>query len=199
MRDDRLDLLPQQFVAAVPELPLRLKVQQNNVAVPVHHDHCVRRRFQQPAIAALHLREMLFRRFAHADIADRRHHQDAFGAVQRAQHQFDRELAAVTPTAGQLDTCTNLLGEGFRRAARFVGDQPFREAFGNDVRYLLAQKLIAAIAETAFRLEIQKDNVARLVHDHHSVGRGFQKSAITAFNLGKMLFGAFHNTDCTAL
>ena len=93
--NDVRDLLPEQLVAAVAELLLRLDVEQDDLAALVHHHHRVRRRFQQPAVAALHLRQVLLRGLAHADVADRRRHQDALGALQRAQHDLDRELAAV--------------------------------------------------------------------------------------------------------
>ena len=91
LRNDVLHLLPEQLVAAVAELLLRLHVQQHDLAALVHHHHRIRRRLQQPAVPALHLRQMLLRGLAHADVADRRRHQDAFGAFQRAQHDLDRE------------------------------------------------------------------------------------------------------------
>ena len=62
LRDDVLDLLPHQLVAAVAELLLRLHVQQDDLAALVHDDHRVGSRFQQPAVPALHLRQMLFPR-----------------------------------------------------------------------------------------------------------------------------------------
>jgi hypothetical protein len=41
----------------------------------------------------LRLAQLFFGADAHADVADRRGDQDAFGTFQRAQHQFDRKLA----------------------------------------------------------------------------------------------------------
>ena len=76
-RNDVLDLLAQQFVAAVAELLLGLNVEQHDLAGLVDHHHRIRRRLQQAAVAALHLRQMLLRRLAHADVADRRRDQDA--------------------------------------------------------------------------------------------------------------------------
>ena len=44
------------------------------------------------AVQLLHLlQKMRFGLLAHADVADRRRHQDALGAFQRAQHDLDRE------------------------------------------------------------------------------------------------------------
>ena len=48
------------------------------------------------AVQLLHLlQKMRLGRLARADVADRRRHQDALGAFERAQHDLDRELAAV--------------------------------------------------------------------------------------------------------
>ena len=44
------------------------------------------------AVQLLHLlQKMRFGLFAHGDVADRRRHQDALGAFERAQHDLDRE------------------------------------------------------------------------------------------------------------
>ena len=109
LRNDVRHLLPEEFVAAVSEFLLGLKIQQHDPAVLVHHHHGIRGRLQQPAIAAFHLRQVLFRGLAHADVADRRRHQRAFGALQRAQHDLDRELAAVLAPPGELDPAADLL------------------------------------------------------------------------------------------
>ena len=95
LRNDVRDLLPEELVAAVSELLLRLNIQQDDLPALVHHHHRIGSRLQQPAVPALHLRQMLFRVLAHADVADRRRHQDSLGALQRAQHDLDRKLAAV--------------------------------------------------------------------------------------------------------
>ena len=68
--NDVFYLLPDQFIAAVAELLLRLHVEQNDFAGLIDHHHGVRSRFQQPAVPAFHLRQMLFRVLAHADVAD---------------------------------------------------------------------------------------------------------------------------------
>jgi hypothetical protein len=65
-------LLPNQFIATVAELFLRLHVQQDDVPTRIHHHHGVGSRFQQSPVPALHPRQMGFRVFAHADVADRR-------------------------------------------------------------------------------------------------------------------------------
>ena len=75
---------------------------------------------------------MLFRSLAHGDVADRRRHQDAFGAFQRAQHDLDRKFAAILAPRRELDPCTNLLRQRVFRRAKIVGDQPFGEALRND-------------------------------------------------------------------
>ena len=188
LRNDVRDLLPEQLVAAVAELLLRLHVQQHDLAALVHHHHRVRRRLQQPAVPAFHLRQMLFRGLAHADVADRRRHQDSFGAFQRAQHDLDRKLAAVLAPPGELDPGADLLRQRVLRGSKIVRDQPFREALRNDVRHLLPEELVAAVAELLLRLQIQQDDLAVLVHHHHRVGRRFQQPAVPALHLRQMLF-----------
>ena len=68
--DDVGDLLSDQFVAAVAELLFGLEIEEDDLAVLVDHDHRVRRRFEQPAIAAFHLRQMRFHLLTYAKIAD---------------------------------------------------------------------------------------------------------------------------------
>ena len=123
-----VDFLPEEFVAAVAELFLRLNIQQDDLSALIHHHHRVRSRFQQPAVSALHLRQMLFRILAHADVADRRRHQSSFGAFQRAQHDLDRKLAAVLAPPDEFDPGADLLRQRVFRGSQTVGDQPFREA-----------------------------------------------------------------------
>ena len=56
LRNDVLHLLPEQFIAAISELLFRLEIQQDDLSALVHDHHRVRRRFQQTAVPALHLR-----------------------------------------------------------------------------------------------------------------------------------------------
>ncbi len=177
-RNDVLDLLPHQFIAAVAELFFRLHIQQNDFSARVHHHHGVGRRFQQPAVSAFHLRQMLFRVLAHADVADRRCYQRAFRAFERAQHDLDGKLAAILAPPGEFDPGADLLRQGLGGGAGAVGDQPFGEAFGNDVLDLLPHQFIAAVAELFFRLHIQQNDLPARVHHHHGIGRRFQQPAV---------------------
>ena len=68
-RNDVLDLLSQEFIAAVSELFLRLKIEKNDFPTLVHHHHRIRSRLQQPAVPAFHLRQMLFHSLALSDVA----------------------------------------------------------------------------------------------------------------------------------
>ena len=195
LRNDVRHLLPEQLVAAVAELLLGLEVQQDDLAALVHHHHRVRRRFQQPAVAALHLRQMLFRGLAHADVADRRRHQRSLRALQRAQHDLDRKLAAVLAPSGELDPGADLLRRLAFRESKVVRDQPFREALRDDVRYLLPDEFVAVVAELLLRLQIQQDDLAALVHHHHGVRRRFQQPAVAALHLRQMLFRGLAHAD----
>ena len=115
--DDVGHRLAEQLVAAVAELLLGLHVEQHDVARLVDHDHGVRRRFQQAAVAASSGSELLGR-LADADVADGRGHEDPVGALERAEHDLDRELAAVLAQRDQLDARPDLLRQGVGSAER---------------------------------------------------------------------------------
>src|SRR5580692_7094902 len=195
LRNNVLHLLPDQFIAAVPELLLRLHIQKNDLPVLVHHYHGVRRRFEQPAVPALHLRQMLFGRLAHADVADRCRHQRSFHTFQRAQHDLDRKLGSILAPCDELDSCSDLLRQRFGRASRTVRDQPFGKAFRNDVLHFLSDELIAAVSKLFFRLHVQQHNLPTLVHYHHGIRRRFEQSAVPALHLCQMLFGGLAHAD----
>ncbi len=128
LRNDVLDRLPDQFVAAITELLFRLLVQQHDFAALVHHHHDVGRRLEQTPIAALHLRKLLLGRLAHADVADRGGDQDSLRALQRAEHDLDRKAAAVLAPAGEFDTGADLLRQRLRGASGFVGRSAARRS-----------------------------------------------------------------------
>ncbi len=129
------------------------------------------------------------------DVADRGGDQDALGAFERAQHDLDGELAAVLAPPGELDAGADLLRQGVFRGAQGVRDQPFREAFRNDVLDLLPHQLVAAVAELLLRLHIEQHDLSGLVHHHHGVGRRFQQPAVAAFHLRQMLFRGLAHAD----
>ena len=195
LRNDVLHLLPEKLIAAISELLLRLDIQQHDLAALVHHHHRIRSRFQQPAIPALHLRQMLFRGLAHADVADRRRHQSPFGAFQRAQHDLDGKLASILAPPDEFDSRADLLRQRFCRGARPVRDQPFRKALRNDVLHLLPDQFIAAVSELFLRLNIQQNDLAALVHHHHRIRSRLQQPAIPALHLRQMLFRSLAHAD----
>ena len=184
--DDVLDLLPDQFVAAVAELFFRLHIEQDDLSGYVHHHHGVGSGFQQAAVPAFHLRQMGFRVLAHADVADRRGHQNSFGTFERAQHDLDGKLGAILAPPDEFDSGADLLRQSLGRAAGAVGDDPFREALGNDVLHRLAHQFVAAVAELFFRPDVQQNDLSGHVHHHHGVGGSFQQPAIPAFHLRQM-------------
>src|SRR3984893_11809404 len=98
---------------------------------------------------------MRFVFFAPGDVADRRRHQDSFGAFQRAQYDLNWKIASILSPAGELNPRANLLRQRIFRGAKSVRDQPFREALRNDVLHLLPYELIAAVSELFLGLNIQ--------------------------------------------
>ena len=78
----------------------------------------------------------------------------------------------------QLNSRADLLRQRFRRGSRAIRNQPFREAFRNNVLYLLPDEFIAAVAELLLRLHIQQNDLSALVHHHHGIRRGLQQPAV---------------------
>src|SRR5450432_548169 len=162
--------LPKKFVAAISELFLRLQVQQDDLPTLVDHHHRIGSRLEQPAIPGLHPRQMLFRLLADADVADRRRHQNSFGASQRTQHDLDRKFGAIPAPPDELDPGADLLRQCVLGGPKTVSDQPLREALRNNVGHLLTKELVTAISELLLRLEVQQDDLPALVDHHHRIG-----------------------------
>src|SRR5579872_3193651 len=131
---------------------------------------------------------MRFGLFARGDVADRGRYQDAFGAFERAQHDLDGKLALVLAPPGELNPRADLLRQRLGRRSQTVRDQPFREAFRNDVLHLLPDQLIAVISELLLRLNVQQDDLPALVHHHHGIRSRLQQAPILAFHLCQVLF-----------
>ena len=120
--NDVFNFLADEFIAAVAELFFCLDVQQDDPAALVHDHHRIWRGFEQPTIAAFHLREMFISGFAHADIANGGGDQDAFGAFERTQHDFNWEFGFILSAGDEFDSRSDLLSESVGGAARAVGD-----------------------------------------------------------------------------
>src|ERR1700730_2286333 len=193
--NDVLHLLTHEFIAAVSELLVRLDIQQNDLSALIHHHHRIRSRFQQSTVPAFHLHQMLFRSLAHADVADRCRHQGSLVALQRTQHDLNRNLAAVLPPPEELNPRTDLLRQRVGRGAMSIRDQSFRESLGNDVLHLLTHEFIAAVSELLLRLDIQQNDLSALIHHHHRIRSRFQQSTVPAFHLHQVLFRSLAHAD----
>jgi hypothetical protein len=135
----------------------------------------------------LRLEELVLCCLALADVADRGRDEDPFGAVERAQHDLDRELGAVLASGGELDPGPDLLGEGVGRRAEVVRDEPLGEALRDDVRHLLPDELVAQVAELFLGLEVEQDDLAGLVDHDHCVRRRFQQPAVPRLGVAPRL------------
>src|SRR5271170_7534913 len=138
---------------------------------------------------------MSFGTLAHADVADGSGHQNSFRTFERAQHELDGELAAIFAPPDQLDSGSNLLRQRFGCGARAVGDDPFGEALGDNVFYLLTHKFFALVAELLLRLRVQQNDLSGHVYDHHGIGSGFQQAAVSAFHLFQVSLRTLADTD----
>src|SRR5580692_2975804 len=117
---------------------------------------------------------MRIRGLPHADVADRRGHQNSFGTFERAQHDLDGKLAAILAPPDEFNSSADLLRQRLCRAASAVSDDPFCKPYGNDVLHLLPDEFIAAISKPLLRLDIQQNDLPADVYYHHGVGSSFQ-------------------------
>ena len=91
--------------------------------------------------------------------------------------------------ADKLDAGADLLGERVRRRAQVVGDQPLGEALRDDVRDLLAEELVAVVAELLLGLDVEQHDLAGLVDDDHRVRRRLEQAAVASLHLRQVLLG----------
>ena len=109
-------------------------------------------------------------------------------ALNRAQHDLDGELTFVLAPPRELDSRTHLLRQRLRRGSQAIGDQPFREAFGNNVLHLLPDEFVALVSKLFLRVSIQQDDLSALVHHDHGVGSRIQQAAVPALHLCQVVF-----------
>ena len=64
---------------------------------------------------------------------------------------------AVLPPCNELDPGPDLLRQRLFRGSQVVRDQPFREAFRNDVCDLLPKEFVAAVSELFLGLNVSKE------------------------------------------
>src|SRR6202522_3915407 len=112
---------------------------------------------------------MMFRALADTDVADRRRHQNSFGAFERTQHDLDRELGTILPPPSELDPGADLLCQCILCGPKTIRDQPFRKALWNNVGYFLSKEIGAAISTMLLRVPADA-NVPFCRRRDHSFG-----------------------------
>ena len=118
--------------------------------------------------------QIIFAAPAFGDVADRGRYQNPVRPIERAQHDLDGELASILTAPVKLDTGADLLGQSFGCGSKPVRDQALCEAVRDNLCHLLSDEFIPAVPELLFGLNIQQDDFAFLVHNHHGVRRSFQ-------------------------
>ena len=135
----------------------------------------------------LSLQQLALGFLAPADVSDGGRYEDPFGALERTEHDLDRELRAVLAQAYELNAGPHLLCHSVGRRSQIIGDQAFRETLGDDVRDWLRDKFVPLVPELPFGLEVQQDYVAGLIHNDHGIGSGFQQAAISGLRPGAVV------------
>src|SRR5882672_11489481 len=101
---------------------------------------------------------MLLGFLARGDVADCRRHQGALRTFQWTEHNLDRKLTSILPSARKFNPGFDQLCESLRRGRGTIGDQPFREALRNDVLYWLTHQFIATVSELFLGLNVQQND-----------------------------------------
>jgi hypothetical protein len=128
-------------------------------------------------------RQMLFGLIANRDVANRRGDEDALGTLERAEHDLDREFAAILAPSDELDPSADLLSQSVGSGPQVVGDQSRGETLRDDVGDRLAEELVTAIAELLLGPDVEQDDLALLVDDDHGVRGRLEKPAVAALRV----------------
>ena len=129
----QLDGLAQQLVAAPAEQFHRLRVDEDDVPLPVDDDHGVRRGLQQ-------VLELLVGALAVGDVADGTHHHGALFGVDGAQADLDRKLSTILAQAMQLQPRPHGAGARLAKKAAAVAQVGAAVAVGQQHLHRLPQQ-----------------------------------------------------------
>ena len=116
-------------------------------------------------------------RLAGADVADRAGDEHALVGLQRTEADLDRELAAVLAQPVELELATHRSRDGVADIALDVVAMLPAQPLGDQLGDVLADELLAAIAEHALGLRVDELDVTMAVDDHHGVRRRLEQPA----------------------
>ena len=166
---EQFDPLADEFLTAVSEEPLRLRVDQDDAPVPVDDDHRVGRGLQQVLESLLGLLSV-------TDVADRHGDERLVVHVEGAQADFHRELGAILPQPGELEAGSHRPDARLREETAPVSRMRRTDTFRDEDFHRLAQELRPGIAEHPFGLCVDNRDVAVTVHDHDRIRRRFEQA-----------------------
>src|SRR5882757_6438641 len=170
LRQQELDFLVEQLGAREAEELLGLRIDQNDVALPVDDDDRVRRGFEQAL-------EFLLRLLALADVADRAHDERAFLGLQRTQADFHGELSAVLAQAVELQTHSHGAGPRLGEIVGAMADMRFPETLRQQHLDRLSLELSDRISKEMLGLGVRIHDAAGEIDHDDAVGHGFQEIA----------------------
>ncbi len=151
------------------------------------------------ALLLVEPREHLLGGLAFGDVADGRGDQGAVGGLQRAQADLDRELAAVAAQAVQLQARAHGAGPAVDDVAvPEVGVVP-AEPFRDEHLDRSSQQVLPGVSEEGLGLRVDELDRARLVDDHHRVGRRLQQRPETLLGGPALAHVAHRRRDQQAL
>ena len=176
-RNDVLHLLPYELIAAVSELLLGLKIQKNDFSALVHHHHRIGSCFQQPAVPALHLLQMLFRILALADIRDHAENQKAFTRVDRVQGHLDGKFAPILAPPEQIAARPHGARRGMGREAVAMQNVLPAQSLRHENVDRLTDQLAARVIEQPLDRAVEQYDLAGAIDHHHAGRAGFNRQS----------------------
>ena len=95
--------------------------------------------------------------------------------LQRAQADFDGELAAILAAPGELSAFPHGTGMGLAKIVVPVAGMVLSEPLGNQSLDLHAEQLLTGVTEQARGKLVDDDDVGRPIDDDDRIGRSFKK------------------------
>src|SRR5579859_1865674 len=164
--DEHLDRLTQEFLTGVSEQQLRLSVDEDHLALVVHHENGVGRRLD-------HESESLFGPLTFGDIHDRGQHERSLLGLERIQPDLDRNFGAVFPKTEEFSAGPHRTGVGISKEGAPMVGMGAAKPLGNELLDGFPEELRSHISEELLSLGVDKNDPPQVIHHDHGVWGGF--------------------------
>ena len=163
-----LDWHAQEVLARVLEEPLCLSVDNDDRAFAIDDDDRIWRGFEEAS-------KLRFNFLSCRGVSNDADDQGARLGLQRAQADFDGELAAILAASREFSAFPHGTGVGLAKIVVAVAGMVLSEALGNQSLDLHAEQLLTGVPEQALGKLVDNDDVARPIDDDDRIGCSFEK------------------------